>query len=128
MLLGAIFLIAGYAVFSLISHKFKLGFEDQPIAHQDWLWNATAMALVGLTGVLAGGCPVRQMVLAGEGNGDALLVVLGIMLGGAIAHNLNLASTAAGVTAQGRWAVGLGLVISVVYGAAMVRMKPPAAT
>lgn len=124
MLLGALCLIAGYGIYAASRGAFQISFDNQPIAHQDWLWNAAAMVLVGLTGVLAGGCPVRQMILAGEGNGDALLVVLGIMLGGAIAHNLNLASSGAGVTHDGRWAVGIGLVISVVYGVAMVTMKP----
>jgi len=54
----------------------------------------TLLALVGLAGALAGGCPVRQIVMTGEGNGDAFVAVLGITVGGALAHNLGLVSAA----------------------------------
>ncbi len=127
MLIGALLIIGGYAAVMLTKQQFRLSMADQPIAHPDWLWNMLAMALVGLTGVLAGGCPVRQLVMAGEGNGDALMVVVGLLLGGAIAHNLYLVASSGGVPIEGKWAVGLGLLISSVYGIAMVRMKPPAA-
>jgi hypothetical protein len=125
MLVGALLIIVSYAAVMLTKQQFKLGMADQPFAHQDWVWNVLAMALVGLTGVLAGGCPVRQLVMAGEGNGDALMVVVGLLLGGAIAHNLHLVASPGGVPLEGKWAVGLGLLISSVYGVAMVRMKPP---
>lgn len=122
MLGGAAALIAGYAAVSLITGTFKAGSAGQPAAHGDWLWNALALALVGLGGVLAGGCPVRQVVMTGEGNGDAFIAVLGITAGGAIAHNLGLASAAmsnqgpGGPTAAGRTAVVAGLVFSLAYG------------
>ena len=82
MLFAALALIAGYAATVAIGGKFHASFANQPIAHGDALWNFSAMVLVGLTGALAGGCPVRQMVMAGEGNGDALMAVAGLIVGG----------------------------------------------
>ena len=40
----------------------------QPIAHSSHLWNLLGMVLVGWGSVLLGGCPLRQLILAGEGN------------------------------------------------------------
>ena len=52
------------------------------------------MVIVGWGSVLLGGCPLRQLVLAGSGNGDSAVTVLGMMAGAALAHNLKLASGA----------------------------------
>ena len=117
MLAGVAALIAGYAAVSLATGHWAWGFGGQPAAHTDGLWSFLALGLVGLTGVLAGGCPVRQIVMAGEGNGDAFLTTAGLVVGGALAHNWGIASTGAGTTAAGRWAVLLGLAISVGYAA-----------
>jgi hypothetical protein len=121
MLIAALALIAGYAVFSLATGKFKAGFEGQPVAHGDFVASFFALALVGLAGVFAGGCPVRQMVMAGEGNGDALVTAAGIAVGGAVAHNMGLVSTAEGATPAGRVALGVGLVFVLAYAAAVTR-------
>jgi hypothetical protein len=55
------------------------------------------------------------VVLAGEGNGDALVTAGGIMIGGALAHSLRLASSAAGSTERGQVAVVIGLVVCIAY-------------
>ena len=73
---------------------FKVGFAAQPIAHTDALWNVLGLFLAGFACVLLGGCPMRQLVLAGSGNGDSAVTVLGMMAGAALAHNLKLASGA----------------------------------
>ena len=39
---------------------FNLGFEGQPVAHNDAVWNFLGMALAGLGCVLLGGCPLRH--------------------------------------------------------------------
>jgi YedE family putative selenium metabolism protein len=119
MLAAAGLLVLGYAVVALLAGRFKGGFGGQPIAHTDAVMNLAAMALVGLTGVLAGGCPVRQMVMAGEGNGDAFMTVAGLVVGGAVAHNLGIVSSADGPTDAGRWVVGVGLAVSLAYAAAI---------
>lgn len=93
------------------AHLFKLGLEKQPIAHTDGLWNFLGMALAGYGCVLLGGCPLRQLVLTGEGNTDSALTVVGLMAGAAFAHNWGLASSGAGPTFAGKVAVILCLAL-----------------
>jgi len=127
MLLAAGLLILGYAVVALATGRFKGGFGGQPAAHRDVFWNMLSMALVGITGVLAGGCPVRQMVMAGEGNGDAFMTVAGIATGTALAHNLGMVSSPDGATSPGKWATGIGLAIAIAYAVAMTSGRRSAA-
>ena len=82
-------------VFNIATGGFHLGFSGQPIAHSQHLWNILGMYAVGFAAVLAGGCPLRQLVLAGQGSSDAGVTVLGLFVGAALAHNLGLASAAA---------------------------------
>ncbi|MDY2594262.1 MAG: YedE family putative selenium transporter, partial [Oliverpabstia sp.] len=77
---------------------FTAGFAGQPVAHTDGLWNLLGMLLVGFACVLLGGCPLRQLILAGEGNSDSAVAVLGLMAGAAFAHNFGLASSGEGPT------------------------------
>ena len=69
------------------------------------------MALVGWGSVLLGGCPLRQLVLAGEGSADSTITVLGMMVGAALCHNFGLASSANGPTQNGMIAVIIGFVV-----------------
>lgn len=89
----------------------KLGFAGQPIAHHDALWNVLGLFLAGFACVLLGGCPMRQLVLAGEGNSDSALTILGLIVGAAFCHNFGLASSAAGPTLNGQIAVVLGIAV-----------------
>lgn len=89
---------------------FTPGFAGQPIAHTDGLWNALGMYLAGFACILLGGCPMRQLILSGEGNTDSVVAVLGLMAGAAFAHNFGLASSADGPTANGKIAVVIGIV------------------
>lgn len=88
---------------------FHPGFAGQAVAHTDGLWNALGMFLAGYGCVLLGGCPLRQLVLAGEGNTDSAIAVFGLMVGAAFAHNFGLASSGEGPTANGKIAVILGI-------------------
>ncbi len=90
---------------------FHLGFEGQPVAHTDGLWNCLGMLLVGFGCVLLGGCPLRQLVLSGEGNSDSAVTVLGLIVGAAFCHNFGLASSADGPTSAGKIAVILGIIV-----------------
>ena len=107
---------------NLITGSFKLGFELQPIAHSSQLWNLLGMVLVGWGSVLLGGCPLRQLILAGEGNGDSAVTVFGMIVGAAFAHNFGLAGNAdamneakeivvGGISNNGKAAVCLGILI-----------------
>ncbi len=107
---GAIFL----AVFlgNLALGGFHPGFADQPIAHSQWLWNLLGMVLVGWGSVLLGGCPLRQLILAGEGNTDSAVTVAGFIVGAAVAHNFGLASSGTGIgTGPVALTVGIGLAV-----------------
>ena len=57
------------------------------------------------TAALLGGCPLRQLILAGEGNGDSAVTILGMIMGAAFAHNFKLAGSAASLT-DGVYSVG----------------------
>ena len=91
---------------------FKLAAAEQPVAHTDALWNALGMLLTGFGCVLLGGCPLRQLVLSGEGNTDSAVAVLGLLTGAAFCHNFGLASSGKGPTANGKTAVILGLAVA----------------
>lgn len=103
-------------VYNLITGNFVLGLEGQPVAHTETLWNVLGMYVVGLAAVLAGGCPLRQLILAGQGNNDSVLTVLGMFTGAAICHNFSLASSAKGTTPAGRIACIVCIVILLILG------------
>ena len=105
---------------------FTLGLEGQPVAHTDGLWNFLGMLLTGFGCVLLGGCPLRQLVLSGEGNTDSAIAVLGLAIGAAFAHNFGLASSAAGPTTNGKVAVLIGIVVVAVIAVANTVQKKQA--
>lgn len=123
LLFGTLAIFAGSLLFNLAYGYFNLGFEGQPIAHADSLWNFMGMLVVGLGATLLGGCPLRQTVMSGEGDTDAGMAFLGLLAGGAFAHNFGLASSAAGVTAGGKWGVVVALVFLVTLGFAAALPK-----
>jgi len=87
---------------NIILGNYNLSFVNQPIAHTDGLWNFLGMMMVGLCSVLLGGCPFRQLVLAGSGNSDSAVTVLGMVAGAAFAHNFSMAASSAGVPDNGK--------------------------
>lgn len=123
LLLGFVAILVSALIGNLIlgavtgTPYFTVGFAGQAVAHTDGLWNALGMALAGFGCVLLGGCPLRQLVLAGEGNTDSAITVFGLMVGAAIAHNFGLASSAEGPTANGKLAVVIGIVVVAVIAA-----------
>lgn len=104
-----VFALLGNLIFNF--ETFKIGFEAQPIAHSEHIWNFLGMTLVGITAVLLGGCPLRQTILAGEGDGDAAVTIVGLIVGAAFAHNFGLAASPKGVPFNGKVAVVVGLVV-----------------
>ncbi|MDR2403254.1 MAG: YedE-related selenium metabolism membrane protein [Spirochaetaceae bacterium] len=113
---GYIAIIATAFIGNLILGKFKLGFNGQPIAHSDFLWNFLGMFLVGYGSVLIGGCPLRQLIKAGSGNTDAGIAIIAFILAGATAHNFGFAASASGVPLNGKIAVIVGIVVVSVFG------------
>lgn len=114
LLTGFAAILVTVVIGNLCLGSFNLSFSGQPIAHTDWLWNLLGMALVGWGSILLGGCPLRQLILAGEGNSDSGVTILGYVAGAAMCHNLGLASSAEGTTVNGMYAVGVGAVILLV--------------
>lgn len=83
-------LFAVMTIYNIATGNFHLSFSGQPIAHSQHLWNILGMYVVGFAAVLAGGCPLRQLILAGQGSSDSAVTFLGMLLGAAFAHNFNL--------------------------------------
>ena len=106
---GSVF--AAALVCNVLTGNFHPGFTGQPVAHTDGLWNALGMLLAGFGCVLLGGCPLRQLVLSGEGNADSAVTVLGLLVGAAFAHNFGLASSGEGPTGAGKAAVVIGIAV-----------------
>lgn len=119
LLLGVIALVIAAFASNLVLDQFNPGFEDQPVAHTDHLWNFMGMMLAGLAFVLAGGCPGRNLVLSGEGNTDSGIFVVGMLAGAAFSHNFRLASSPTGTGDWGPAAVITGLIICVIVGLTM---------
>lgn len=73
---------------------------------------------MGLCSVLMCGCPIRQTVLSGEGEGDAdaSITVIGLIIWAAFAHNFGLASSGEGITTNGMIAVVIGLIVACIIG------------
>lgn len=117
LLIGFVVLIAACIVMNIIFGKFHPGFESQPIAHSDGVWNLLGMLLVGFASVLLGGCPLRQLILSGEGNIDSVITVIGMTVGAAFCHNFGLASSGEGSTPNGHIAVIVGLIVTVIIAA-----------
>jgi hypothetical protein len=111
-------LVAAFAV-NLILGQFHVGFANQPVAHTQGLWNFMGMVLAGLCFALAGGCPGRQLFMAGEGDGDAAVFVLGMIVGAGFSHNFGLASSPKGVGPHGIAAVFIGLAVCLFIGFTM---------
>jgi YedE family putative selenium metabolism protein len=123
MFFGYIAILVAALAGNLLLGSFKFGFEGQPVAHTDVLWNFLGMVLTGYGSVLIGGCPLRQVVMSGEGNSDAGVCVLGFLLAGATAHNFGIAASPQGVPVNGKTAVIIGFVV-ITFIALVSTLKP----
>ncbi len=119
LLSGFVALVVFAFLTNLVLGQFHPGFAKQPVAHTMGLWNFGGMVLAGLAFALAGGCPGRQLFLAGEGDGDAAVFVFGMIFGAGISHNFGLASSPDGVGPYGIPAVIIGLLACLFIGFTM---------
>ncbi len=111
LLSGFIAIFVFGTIANLIFGFYKFGFASQPIAHTEALWNFLGMFVAGWGSVLLGGCPLRQLVMAGEGNIDSVITIMGLIVGAAFSHNFKLASTVKGATDTGKIAVAACIVV-----------------
>lgn len=125
LIMGSIAIFVAALVGNLITGNFNLGFTGQPVAQTNQVWNFLGMFLVGLASVLLGGCPLRQLVMAGEGSSDSAVTVLGLLVGAAFVHNFSLAGNATdnGPNTYGKIAVVAGIVIALVIAFVNSRRK-----
>jgi YedE family putative selenium metabolism protein len=130
---GVVALVGVVVVGNLIVGKLDFGFAAQPVSHSNHIWNFVGMILAGLAFAMAGGCPGRQLFLAGEGNADSGVFVLGMIVGAGFAHNFALAAIpdrmvdgalkVGGPGCNGQVAVLLGIAFCLILGFAM-RERP----
>ncbi|MBQ9903332.1 MAG: YedE-related selenium metabolism membrane protein [Synergistaceae bacterium] len=123
LMMGDAYLLKGIISFMVVAFvanyalgTFNPGFEGQPVAHSNQTWNFLGMVLSGLAFTLAGGCPGRQLIMAGEGDSDAGVFVLGMLAGAAVAHNFSAASSGAGIGAYGIHVTVAGLIFCAFVG------------
>ncbi len=116
LLLGFVGIFVGALALNLAFGFFKPGFAEQPIAHTMSIWNFLGLYLVGLTACLLGGCPLRQLIMSGEGDTDAAAVVLGMIVGAAVCHNFMFSASGAGVGIYGQIACVIGIVFMLFIG------------
>ena len=119
LLSGVIALVVAAFIVNIILDQFHPGFAKQAVAHTMQIWNFGGMVLAGLAFALAGGCPGRQLFLAGEGDGDAAVFVIGMIVGAAFSHNFGLASSPKGVGPHGIAAVIVGILVCLFIGFTM---------
>lgn len=116
LMLGFLTLFIFALLANLYFGQFHPGFVNQPVAHTQSFWNFSGMLVAGLAFALAGGCPGRQLFMSGEGDGDAAIFVLGMIVGAAFAHNWGLASSPAGIGPHGMAAVIVCLLVCLFIG------------
>jgi len=124
LLLGIVAFTVTAFVLNLVLGQFHAGFVGQPAAHNQHIWNVLGMALSGLCFVLAGGCPGRQLILAGEGDNDSAVFVLGMFAGAGVAHNFGLTSSGKGVGVFGPTATIIGIIFCLVVAMVMTKRRP----
>lgn len=129
LLSGISALLVSAFLVNLFLSRVAFGFVLQPVAHSSHLWNFLGMALAGLAFSLAGGCPGRQLFLSGEGDGDAAIFVVGMIIGAAFAHNFGFAGApdtlvegtlqTGGISPYGMAAVFIGIIVCLIFGFTM---------
>ncbi len=112
--IGMFFITA--LVANLLTGQFSAGFHGQPSSNESYLWNGLGMGLVGFGSVLIKGCPLRQLVLTGQGDTDAGAAVLGMFVGAALVQNWGIAGTAEGTPLAGKIAVISGFIFLLLIG------------
>lgn len=98
-IIGSFFVVM--LIYNIVTGNFVLAFDTPGIiAHSDHLWSILGMYAVGFAAVLAGGCPLRQLILAGQGSSDSAVTVLGMFIGAALSHNFGLAGSGTALNAE----------------------------
>ena len=116
LLMGIVSFFAVALIASMLTGQFSLGWHGQPSSNESYGWSFLGMLMVGFGSVLIKGCPLRQLVSAGQGDSDAGAAVLGMLTGAALVQNWGLGGDAAGTPHEGKMAVIIGLCILFIIG------------
>lgn len=113
---GVVAMLGSALVVSLILGSFHPGVQAQPGSNLAYGWSFLGMGLVGITSVMIGGCPFRQVVLASQGSTDAAAAVIGMLVGGALVETWGINSTNVGPTPIGKAAALISLAFILIVG------------
>lgn len=103
-------------VANLLTGQFNFGLHGQPSSNESYGWAFLGMLMVGFGSILIRGCPLRQLVAAGQGDNDAGATVMGMLVGAALVQNWDLGGNASGTPPAGQIAVLLGICLLFVVG------------
>lgn len=101
---------------SILTGQFSFGLQGQPSSNDSYGWAFLGMLLVGFGSILIRGCPLRQLVAAGQGDTDAGVTLMGMLVGSALVQNWGLAGTAAGTPMRAQVAVLFGIILLLAVG------------
>ena len=116
---GVFAMLGSALIVSLLLGSFHPGVEGQPGSNLAYGWSSLGLGLVGVTSVMIGGCPFRQVVLASQGSADAAAAVLGMLGGAALVQTWGIGSTNAGPTPVGKVAALFSLAFILIVGLVM---------
>lgn len=103
-------------VASLLTGQFSFGLHGQPSSNESYGWAFLGMLMVGFGSVLIRGCPLRQLVAAGQGDNDAGVAVMGMLVGAAMVVNWDLGGNSAGTPPSAQIAVLVGICLLFIIG------------
>lgn len=107
----------GFAlVANLLTGQFNFGIHGQPSSNLSFGWSFLGMFMVGFGSILIRGCPLRQLVAAGQGDNDAGAAVMGMLVGAALVQNWGLSGNAEGTPLEGQIAVLTGISLLFIVG------------
>ncbi len=118
LLQGTILLLIGVIITNILTNNFEIEFLKKEFIDY-YIWGFFSMLLVGWASAFSGGCHFRQLILAGEGNVDSGICVLGMLFGGAIVQNFNIKTTSDGISLNGQITVLIGFIFLIIIGLAM---------
>lgn len=121
LLIGLAAVVIAASLANRLSGKYMAGLWHYPGTHTAYVWDFISLFLVGLAAVFANGCPFRTVIRAGQGDTDAVPVLMGMMLAGGITETFGIVSTTAGITKQGKIGVLAGIIFLIIIGWSRVR-------
>ena len=116
---GVLAMLGSAVIVSLVTGQFTPGLKAQPGSHLAYGWSFLGLALVGITSVMMGGCPLRQVILASQGSCDAAAAVVGMLAGGALVQTWAIGSTNLGPTQAGKVATLVSIAFVLLLGIVM---------